>query len=165
MKKSPRPSHSKIKSQAQLRSLVKKLRAKKQQVVFTNGVFDIIHKGHVSYLERARRLGDVLIVALNSDASTKRLKGATRPINPLADRLEVIAALESVDFVTWFGEDTPIKPIVNIAPSVLVKGGDWQISKMVGAPEVLASGGQVKTLPFIRGRSTSEIIRKAQKKR
>src|ERR1700757_562009 len=114
---------SKIKSP---RSLKRILSGTRKSTVFTNGCFDLLHKGHVTYLERARRLGDGLIVALNSDDSVKRLKGADRPLNSLADRLEVIAALESVDYVTWFEPDTPLELIRLIRPDILVKGGDWK---------------------------------------
>jgi len=133
----------------------------KKKVVFTNGVFDILHAGHVTYLEKARKLGDILVVALNSDASTRGLKGPTRPINPLADRAKVIAALESVSYVTSFNEGTPIKLIQKILPDVLVKGGDYKIKEMVGYAEVSKNGGKVKTIPFLSGRSTSNVIKKA----
>jgi rfaE bifunctional protein nucleotidyltransferase chain/domain len=135
------------------------------QVVFTNGCFDLLHKGHVSYLERARRLGDCLVVALNTDASVRRLKGAGRPLNRLADRLEVLAALESVDFVTWFAQDTPLETIRKLRPAILVKGGDWDVSTIVGASEVLAAGGIVRALPYVRGRSTTQLIDRAQASR
>lgn len=127
-------------------------------MVFTNGCFDLIHKGHVTYLEKAKNLGDVLVVALNSDISVQRLKGPTRPINPLKDRLEVIAALESVDYVTWFGEDTPLNLIQLLRPKILVKGGDWKLDQVVGAEEVLGWGGKVKLISFVPGRSTTGMI-------
>ena len=155
-----RLAKSKIKSERALISTLKKLRKgrKKPKVVFTNGCFDLLHAGHVSYLERARKLGDVLIVALNSDASVKRLKGATRPLNSLQDRLAVMASLECVDYVVSFGEDTPAWIIEAIEPDVLVKGGDYTLDSIVGAAFVLARGGKVKSLPFLDGRSTSKII-------
>lgn len=134
----------------------------RKKVVFTNGCFDILHAGHVSYLEQARKLGDILVVALNSDASTKRLKGPKRPINALKDRAKVIAALESVSFVTSFSDDTPLKLIRKFKPDVLVKGGDYEIKKIVGYEDVVASGGVVKTLPFLEGRSTTRILEKAR---
>jgi rfaE bifunctional protein nucleotidyltransferase chain/domain len=149
---------SKIKSPKALATLLKK--RKPQKFVFTNGVFDLLHKGHVTYLEQARNLGDGLIVAINSDASVKRLKGPTRPINPLADRIEVIAALESVDFVTWFEEDVPLPVIEIIRPHFLVKGGDYKVSELSGAKEIQSWGGKVKILPFVKGRSTTAIIEK-----
>ena len=106
-------------------------------LVFTNGVFDVLHRGHVTYLAQARALGSALIVALNSDASARRLgKGTDRPVNPLQDRMALIAALESVEYVTWFDEDTPLRLIMAIRPEVLAKGGDWPIGKIVGAQEV-----------------------------
>jgi rfaE bifunctional protein nucleotidyltransferase chain/domain len=128
-------------------------------LVFTNGVFDILHRGHVTYLAQARALGAGLIVAVNSDASVKRLgKGDDRPVNPLADRLAVIAALESVSLVTWFEEDTPLGLILAIKPDVLAKGGDWKTDAMVGAKEVLSWGGVVRSIPFVYQRSTTALL-------
>jgi rfaE bifunctional protein nucleotidyltransferase chain/domain len=129
--------------------------------VFTNGVFDVLHRGHVTYLAEARALGASLIVALNSDASVKRLgKGDDRPINLLEDRIAVIAALESVSLVTWFEEDTPIARILESRPQVLVKGGDWTVDKIVGAPEVLGWGGKVHSIAFQHERSTTAMLAK-----
>jgi rfaE bifunctional protein nucleotidyltransferase chain/domain len=131
------------------------------KTVFTNGVFDILHRGHVTYLAEARALGGSLIVALNSDASVKRLgKGDDRPINTLADRLAVIASLECVSLVTWFDEDTPIARILDARPQVLVKGGDWTVDKIVGAPEVLGWGGEVHSIAFQHERSTTAMLHK-----
>ena len=128
-------------------------------LVFTNGVFDLLHRGHVTYLARARALGAALLVALNSDASARRLgKGADRPLNPLQDRLAVVAALGMVDAVTWFDEDTPHRLIVESRPDVLVKGGDWPVERIVGAREVLAAGGRVESIPFEHERSTSALV-------
>ncbi len=138
---------------------------KKKKVVFTNGCFDILHAGHVTYLEKARALGDVLIVALNTDASTQRLKGPTRPINKLQDRLKVIAALESVSYVIPFSEDTPLKVIQKILPDVLVKGGDYDPKKIVGYKEVTENGGKVLALSFVKGKSTTGIIARAKIKK
>ena len=152
---------SKIKSPSALKRLLAKKSRKK--LVFTNGCFDLLHKGHVAYLERARKLGDILVVALNSDQSVRALKGKGRPLNPLADRLEVIAALESVDFVTWFTPQTPLTLIRLLGPDVLVKGGDWRPEQIVGAKDVLSAGGTVKSLPYIAGRSTTRIIAKARR--
>ncbi len=157
--RSKRTLLSKVKSP---QSLKRKLANLRKRTVFTNGCFDLLHKGHVTYLEKARAQGDLLIVALNSDDSVRRLKGSDRPINPLADRLEVIAALESVDFVTWFEEDTPLELIQLLKPKVLVKGGDWKVDQIVGAKEVLAWGGKVRSLTYIKGRSTTDIIAKAR---
>jgi len=151
---------SKIVSPAKLYSALKKDLKKGKKIVFTNGCFDILHAGHVSYLEKARKLGDVLVVALNTDESTRRLKGPSRPVNPLKDRAKVVAALESVSYVTWFGEDTPLKLIRNILPDVLVKGGDYRPKDIVGYREVVEHGGSVKVISFLRGRSTTGILKK-----
>lgn len=166
MSLAPRKFTSKIKTPDALSRSLRKicLSKKKPRAVFTNGCFDLLHKGHVTYLEAARKKGDLLIVALNSDDSVKRLKGPQRPLNPLADRAEVIAALESVDFVTWFETDTPLELIKLLKPHVLVKGGDWKPEQIVGSKEVLSWGGKVLSLPYIEGRSTTELIQKAQKK-
>jgi len=130
-------------------------------LVFTNGVFDILHRGHVTYLARARALGAALIVALNGDASARRLgKGPGRPVNALADRMALVAALESVDAVTWFDEDTPAALIAACRPDVLVKGGDWPAARIVGAAEVRARGGAVHSIPFEHQRSTTALLRR-----
>lgn len=130
-------------------------------LVFTNGVFDLLHRGHVTYLARARSLGAALLVALNSDASARRLgKGADRPVNPLEDRLAVVAALESVDAVTWFDEDTPQALIGACRPEILVKGGDWPLERIAGAREVLARGGRVESIAFEHERSTTALLRR-----
>jgi rfaE bifunctional protein nucleotidyltransferase chain/domain len=134
-----------------------------QTIVFTNGCFDIIHAGHVQYLEEARSLGEILIVGLNSDASVKRLKGASRPINNQQDRAFVLAGLEAVNYVIVFDEDTPYNLIDAIKPDVLVKGGDWSENSIVGADIVKAKGGKVISLPFREGLSTTTIIEKAGK--
>jgi rfaE bifunctional protein nucleotidyltransferase chain/domain len=128
-------------------------------LVFTNGVFDILHRGHVTYLAQARALGNSLVVALNSDASAKRLgKGDDRPINALEDRLAVIAALESVALVTWFDEDTPLERILAVRPEHLVKGGDWSADRIVGAKEVAGWGGKVHSIAFRHDRSTTKLL-------
>ena len=128
-------------------------------LVFTNGVFDILHRGHATYLAEARALGSTLLVAVNSDASARRLgKGADRPINPLADRAALVAALESVGLVTWFDEDTPLELIRACRPDVLVKGGDWKPDAMVGAAEVRAHGGSVHSIPFRHQLSTTALL-------
>jgi rfaE bifunctional protein nucleotidyltransferase chain/domain len=133
-------------------------------LVFTNGVFDLLHRGHVTYLARARALGAGLLVALNSDASVRRLgKGADRPLNALADRLAVLAALECVSAVTWFEEDTPEVLIAACRPQVLAKGGDWPVERIVGGGGVIARGGQVVSIPFEHQRSTSDLLERIRK--
>jgi len=133
-------------------------------LVFTNGCFDILHRGHVTYLAQARALGASLIVAANSDASVRRLgKGDDRPVNPLADRMALLASLESVSLVTWFDEDTPLKRILDCRPDVLVKGGDWPIEKIVGYREVIAWGGSVHSLPFVHQTSTTALMEKIRR--
>ncbi len=139
------------------------LKQQGKKIVFTNGCFDLLHKGHVRYLKAAKALGDILIVAVNSDTSIQRLKGATRPIQPLADRLEILAALQAVDYVIAFTEDTPLQLIKALAPDILVKGGDYEVKAIVGYNEVTASGGLVCTIPFVDGQSTSQIIEKIQR--
>ena len=141
--------------------LAVRLRSCERPLVFTNGVFDILHRGHVTYLAEARALGTTLLVAINSDRSVKRLgKGEERPFNPLADRMAVVAALEAVDVVTWFDEDTPLSLILACRPDVLVKGGDWKPKAMVGAVEVQGWGGSVHSIAFKHQRSTTALLKK-----
>ncbi|MER2622513.1 MAG: adenylyltransferase/cytidyltransferase family protein [Accumulibacter sp.] len=133
-------------------------------LVFTNGCFDLLHRGHVTLLAEARALGASLVVALNADASVRRLgKGDDRPVNTLSDRLAVIAALESVSLVTWFDEDTPLQRILDCRPEILVKGGDWPIERIVGNREVTNWGGRVLSLPFIHQTSTSALLDKIRR--
>ena len=133
-------------------------------LVFTNGCFDILHRGHVTYLAQARALGAALIVAANSDASVKRLgKGEDRPVNPLADRMALLASLECVSLVTWFDEDTPLARILDCRPDVLVKGGDWPLEKIVGNAEVAAWGGRTVSIPFIHQKSTTALLDKIRR--
>ncbi len=148
----------KIVTLARLKNILKN-RGRKR-VVFTNGCFDILHAGHVKYLAAAKAKGDILIVGLNNDASVKRLKGPTRPINTESDRAEVLAGLSCVDFIVLFKEDTPHALISAISPDILVKGGDWKVASIVGADIVLARGGRVLSIPFVKGRSTTGLIRK-----
>jgi rfaE bifunctional protein nucleotidyltransferase chain/domain len=132
--------------------------------VFTNGVFDLLHRGHVTYLARARALGAALLVALNTDASARRLgKGAERPLNALEDRMAVLAALESVDAVTWFDEDTPQALIAACRPDVLAKGGDWPVERIAGAQGVIARGGRVVSVPFEHERSTTAMVERIRR--
>jgi len=132
--------------------------------VFTNGVFDLLHRGHVTYLAQARALGAALVVALNGDASARRLgKGEGRPLNALEDRMAVVAALEAVSVVTWFDEDTPAALIETLRPEVLVKGGDWPAEKIVGAVQTLARGGRVVSIPFEHQRSSTALLEKIRK--
>ena len=143
------------------RQLARWLGGLARPLVFTNGVFDILHRGHVTYLARARALGASLLVALNGDASARRLgKAPDRPVNALADRLALVAALEPVSAVTWFDEDTPEALIAAAAPEVLVKGGDWPAERIVGAPGVLARGGRVLSIPFEHERSTTALLQR-----
>ena len=148
-----------VMNEAQLKVAVEKARQRGERVVMTNGVFDILHAGHVSYLANARKLGDRLIVAVNSDASTRRLKGETRPVNPLVNRMIVLGALDAVDWVVSFEEDTPQRLIAEILPDLLVKGGDYKPEDIAGSKEVWANGGEVRVLNFEDGISTSNIIK------
>lgn len=147
-----------IVNEEQLLQAVAKARAKKQKIVFTNGCFDILHAGHVNYLKQAKQLGDLLIVAINDDASVKRLKGSNRPINSVESRLAVLAGLGVVDWVTSFGDDTPERLLKILRPDILVKGGDYQIDQVVGADIVLSYGGQIRVLGLTKDISTSLII-------
>jgi D-beta-D-heptose 7-phosphate kinase/D-beta-D-heptose 1-phosphate adenosyltransferase len=137
-------------------------RPRNQTVVFTNGCFDLLHRGHVEYLYTARNLGDALILGLNTDASVRRLKGPARPVVPEGDRQAVIAALGCVDAVTLFDEDTPRALIAALLPDILVKGGDYRPESVVGKAEVEAAGGKVMIIPFLEGRSTTGLIQKLQ---
>jgi len=146
-------------------ALAPRLTGLARPLVFTNGVFDILHRGHVTYLAQARALGASLVVALNSDASVRRLgKGPERPINSLCDRLAVIAALESVNLVTWFEDDTPHATILRARPDVLVKGGDWKPEAIIGASEVLGWGGAVHSVPFAHPTSTTALLERVRRR-
>ena len=140
--------------------LMKRLRKAGHRVVFTNGVFDILHRGHVDYLAKARSYGDALIVGLNNDASVKRLKGTSRPLQKHLDRAAILLALEAVDYVILFGEDTPERLIREVRPDILVKGADYRISEIVGASFVRSYGGLVRRIRLTPARSTSSLIRK-----
>lgn len=133
-------------------------------MVFTNGVFDILHRGHVTYLAQARALGRSLVVALNSDASVRRLgKGGDRPVNALEERMAVVAALQSVSLVTWFEGETPIEAILACRPEHLAKGGDWSVERIVGASEVRSWGGRVHSIPFLHPTSTTRLLERIRK--
>jgi rfaE bifunctional protein nucleotidyltransferase chain/domain len=127
-------------------------------LVFTNGCFDLLHVGHLRLLEFAKSQGDLLLVAINSDASVRRLKGPTRPLRSLEERCELIAGFSVVDIVTWFEEETPLLMIQQLMPQVLIKGGDWSLDQLVGAKEVQSSGGKVIRFPYIQGRSTTALV-------
>lgn len=154
---------SKIKNITPLKKIIAKLKAKGKRIVFTNGCFDLLHYGHVKYLADAKKMGDILIVAINSDASVKRIKGSSRPLVKESDRLKIIAALESVDYVVKFGEDTPFNTIKTIKPDILIKGADWKKKDIVGAKFISSCGGRVKTIKFIPRRSTTNLIKKIAK--
>ena len=148
----------KLTERAALAAELGRLRAKGKRIVFTNGCFDLLHAGHVRYLAAARALGGALVVGLNTDASVRRLKGPGRPVTPEAERAEVLAALEAVDAVTLFGEDTPLAIIEALTPDVLVKGSDWPLDAIVGREHVLAHGGEVLTVALAEGRSTTSLL-------
>lgn len=143
-----------------VKELVAEARGGEQTVVFTNGCFDLLHRGHVDLLGKARGMGDVLVVGINTDASVRRLKGSSRPWTPEEDRAEVIAALAAVDLVVLFDEDTPLELIREIGPDVLVKGADYRAEEVVGADHVRASGGRVELVPLTEGRSTTTLVEK-----
>lgn len=160
--KSPRAAAKKILSPAAAARWCRSLQKKGKRVVFTNGAFDLLHAGHVAYLEEARKLGDALVVALNGDGSVRKLKGPGRPLNTLKDRARVMAALESVDAVTWFHEQTPVKLVGRLKPLVYVKGGDYDITSIPEYPVVASYGGKALALSFVKGRSTTRLIKKAK---
>ena len=146
-----------------LKDLIKireELRKKGKKVVFTNGCFDLLHKGHIHLFREAKKWGDVLIVAVNDDASIKKFKGSWRPIFPLEERLEILEAIEEIDYLVSFSEDTPQKIISLLIPDVLVKGGDWKLDEVVGREEVEGAGGRVVLVPYLEGYSTSALINK-----
>ena len=150
----------KIITVAQASDLTKDLQKINKKVVFTNGCFDLIHPGHIDYLRKAKACGDILIIGLNSDASIQRLKGKERPINDFYFRSSILAALEFVDYIVKFEDDTPLFLIKQILPNILIKGSDYTIDRIVGAKEVLEKGGEVKTIDFLEGFSSTSIINK-----
>ncbi|HCY75666.1 MAG TPA: D-glycero-beta-D-manno-heptose 1-phosphate adenylyltransferase [Ignavibacteriales bacterium] len=149
---------SNIKSRDEILSIRYQLKKEGKKVVFTNGCFDLIHSGHVDYLVKAKEMGDVLILALNTDPSVKRIKGSNRPILMQDERAFIVSNLKPVDYVTFFEEDTPAEIIKKLIPDILVKGADWAIDKIVGREVVEANGGEVKTIEFVNNQSTSNII-------
>ncbi len=150
---------SSIKTREEIKKIRAQLKREGKKVVFTNGVFDLIHSGHVDYLLKAKEMGDVLILALNTDSSVKRIKGNKRPILEQNERAFIVSNLKPVDYVTFFEEDTPSEIISDLIPDVLVKGADWAIDKIVGREVVEANGGEVKNIKFINDQSTSNIIK------
>jgi D-beta-D-heptose 7-phosphate kinase/D-beta-D-heptose 1-phosphate adenosyltransferase len=156
------PPRGKVMAPEHLDELLEEWRAEGKHIVFTNGCFDVLHRGHVEYLRFAKEQGDVLLVGINDDESVRRLKGEERPLNALEDRLEVLAALEPVDAVVAFGEDTPKDLVERVSPNVLVKGEDWADKGVVGREWVERHGGKVVLAPLIPGRSTSAILGKAR---
>ena len=151
-------SAKKITSLTVLKSKIRSLKARGRKIVFTNGTFDLLHVGHVTYLEKAKTFGDILVIGVNTDRSVKSYKTPDRPYNCEQDRLRVLAALACVDFVTLFDQPTPIKLILELEPDILVKGADWKISQIAGAKEVVSWGGQVKLVRLVPGRSTTNIL-------
>ncbi len=155
---------SKFKTAAQIKKIAAVLRRRGKKIVFTNGCFDIIHYGHIKYLEKCKKLGDALIVGLNSDSSVKKIKGKNRPVTGEKERASIMASFEFVDYVTVFSETTPARLIEKISPDVLAKGGDWAKSEIVGAAYVKKNGGKVKTIPFVMGYSTTRILKRLGRK-
>lgn len=155
--------NTKIKTLKELKKIIPALKAKGEKIVFTNGCFDILHYGHVKYLEDAKRKGSVLIVAVNRDSSVKKIKGSIRPIIKELDRSRIIAGLASVDYVILFKDKTPVKLIKALKPDILVKGADWNMADIVGADFVLRHGGKVLTISLAKGRSTTALIKKIAK--
>ena len=149
---------NKIRSLRELIPVRRKLRREGKTVIFTNGCFDLLHGGHIRLFREAKRRGDILVVALNTDASVRRLKGPSRPIFPLKERLEVLSAVADIDYLTWFAENTPRKIIAALLPDVLIKGGDWTPDEVVGKAEIEAAGGRVVIVPYFKGHSSTSII-------
>ena len=151
---------NKIQNSKKLKNILARLRGRGKKIVFTNGCFDILHIGHIEYLSKAKRLGQILVIGLNSDSSVKKIKGKLRPINKERSRAKVLASLYFVDYVTIFSEPTPKELIKILKPDVLVKGGDWKIEDIVGSDIVRSYGGKVKRIPFVKGYSTTSVIKK-----
>ncbi|MDD5084990.1 MAG: D-glycero-beta-D-manno-heptose 1-phosphate adenylyltransferase [Candidatus Omnitrophica bacterium] len=153
-------ANSKIKTLRSIVPIVRRLRKRRKKIAFTNGCFDILHRGHVMYLSVARRKGDILIVGLNTDKSIRKIKGPSRPVQPERDRAEILSALQCVDYIVLFNESTPYRLIKAICPDILVKGNDWPVDKIVGGDIVKVHGGKVIRVPLLKGRSTTRILTK-----
>lgn len=151
---------SKIYSPLKLAKEIKELKRRRKRIVFTNGCFDILHIGHVRMLEKARNLGDVLVVALNTDYSIRRIKGGSRPVTPLRERVEVLSALYTVDYVTYFNEETPERILRLLEPDILVKGGDYKVHQVIGGEFIKKRGGRVVIVPLIKGKSSTGVLTK-----
>lgn len=151
---------SKVKKLAEIRKIVTKLKKKKKKIVFTNGCFDILHYGHLKYLEKCKRLGDILVIGLNSDSSVRKIKGKHRPVIKQKQRAAILSALEFIDYITIFNETTPERLIKAITPNILAKGGDWKKENIVGGEYVKKAGGRVATIPFVKGYSTTTILKR-----
>ena len=153
-------SRNKIFSISRLVKIISSLKKKRKQIVFTNGCFDILHLGHITYLNRAKALGDILVVGVNSDSSVKSIKHPSRPINTLKDRIKILANLECIDYLCSFNQSTPLNLIKKIRPNMIVKGGDWKKKEVVGANFVKSYGGKIAIIPFKKGYSTTSLIKK-----
>lgn len=156
-------SNRKIKSLKQLKRIISKCKKKKRKVAFTNGCFDILHPGHISYLEDAKKRADILIVALNTDSSVRLIKGPARPIMKLKNRQKLVAALENVDYVTSFSETTPLRLITQLRPDLVIKGGDWKVKDIVGREVITKYGGKAVSVKYKKGHSTTGIVRKIKR--
>lgn len=150
---------SKIKNRKELKVILDNLKKEEKKIVFTNGCFDLLHVGHIRYLKEAKKMGDILVVAVNSDESVKKIKGENRPIYSENERAEILSSFEMIDYVVIFNEDNPIKIISELLPDVLVKGGDWSIDKVLGRDIVEKNGGKVVTIPPVENNSTSTILK------
>jgi len=150
----------KFKNLADLVKIRNQLKQQDKKVVFTNGCFDLLHSGHIHLFREARKKGDVFIVAVNDDFSLRKIKGASRPIFPLKERIEILTAIEDIDYLASFSEETPQKIIARLLPDVLVKGGDWKPEEVVGKREVEDAGGEVEIIPYLEGRSSSDIVKR-----
>lgn len=153
-------STDKIKSHHQLLAILRKLKKQGKSTAFTNGCFDILHSGHIKYLEAAKDKADILLVAVNTDLSVKKIKGPGRPINKQSDRIRVLSAISCIDYLTFFGEATPLNLIKLLKPDVLIKGGDWDVKNIVGSDVVKSYGGNVISIPYLKGFSTTNLIKK-----